>query len=91
MKNVETTKDAWENVQKVFQGNGLLRRFVLLDKLASANVEKIGSVEDYVVEPERNWVRGKRSAASIDLVEEFPGVLQPHDNGNGSFGRRVDG
>lgn len=50
VKHVETAQEEWEYVQKAFQDNGLLRRFGLPDKLTSAKLEEIGSIEDYVDE-----------------------------------------
>lgn len=48
IQSTKTAKEAWDNLQKAFQDNGLTRRVGLLKKLITTRLENCSSVEDYV-------------------------------------------
>ncbi|EZA56595.1 hypothetical protein X777_03273 [Ooceraea biroi] len=50
IQSASTAKEVWERLQTVFEDNGLTRKVSLLRKLVTTQLDKCGSVEEYVNE-----------------------------------------
>jgi hypothetical protein len=46
--HVRTAKEAWDNLKKAYEDNGLCRRLSLLMKLCSVKLNNFGSTQKYV-------------------------------------------
>ncbi|XP_055848373.1 uncharacterized protein LOC129913633 [Episyrphus balteatus] len=69
----KTAKEAWDNLEKAFQDNGLTRRVGLLKKLITTRLENCSSVEDYV-----NTVittAHKLNGVGLTVSEEWVGTI----------------
>lgn len=71
--NAKSAREAWSNLSKIYEDNGLSRRLSLLNVLFAIKLENFNSLEEYVTEIMS--VSQKLADISHPIEDEFIGVL----------------
>lgn len=83
VQDTKTASEAWKKLEKVFEDSGLTRKWGLLHKLITTNLDSCGSMEAYVTR--MVGTAHQLNGVGLKIDEEWLGNLQAHGHGIREF------